>query len=58
MKKFISIIFIILILISLGAGFYLGMKWQRLQYLDKCLDAGGGMNPGGNEICVIKKIRI
>lgn len=55
MKKFISIVFVILILISLGVGFWLGMKWQRFQYLDKCLDMGGGMSPGNSEICVIQK---
>lgn len=55
MKKFIGIIFVILLLISLGGGFWLGMKWQRFQYVDKCLDMGGGMNPGGSEICVVKK---
>ena len=55
MKKFISIIFAISILVSLGSGFWLGMKWQRFQYLDTCLDMGGGMNPGNNEICTVKK---
>ena len=55
MKKFLIISFVLGILIAIGVGFWLGMKWQRFNYLDKCLDMGGGMNPGGQEICVIKK---
>ena len=55
MKKFITGVFIICIIFSSGIGFWLGMKWQRFQYLDACLDMGGGMNPGGSEICVIRK---
>jgi hypothetical protein len=55
MKKFISVIFAILLMVSLGVGFYLGMKWQRFKYLDSCLDMGGGTNSGNHEICVIEK---
>jgi hypothetical protein len=55
MKKFLSISFIVGILIALGIGFWLGIKWQRFSYLDTCLDMGGGMNPGGYEICMIEK---
>ncbi len=55
MKKFISIIFVILLMVSLCVDFYLGMKWQRFRYLDACLDMGGGTNPGNHEICVIEK---
>ena len=55
MKKFLSIAIVVSIIISLGVGFWLGMKWSRIQYLDKCLDMGGGMNPGGYEICVVEK---
>ena len=42
---------IIVCIISGIFGYYL----NGFLYLDRCLDAGGGMNPGGHRICVVEK---
>jgi hypothetical protein len=55
MKKFLRISCLILIFLSFGLGFWLGMKWQRFNYVDKCLDMGGGVNYDAGGICVLKK---
>ena len=34
-------------------GLLLGWYAQQWHYTDTCLDMGGGMNPGGYNICVI-----
>ncbi len=37
-------------------GFFFGYQWSSFNYNDKCLDLGGGKNPGNYPICVIEKI--
>jgi len=44
---------VFLIVIVIAVAFWAGMKWQVLIYEDKCLDMGGGRNPGNYPICVI-----
>lgn len=46
-------ILVCLVLFVIGFGF--GLLWERNSYNDKCLDLGGGKNPGGHSICVIDK---
>ena len=46
---------ILISLIFLIIGFFIGRWWIIFDYNDKCLDMGGGKNPGNNSICVIKK---
>ncbi|MCR8550957.1 hypothetical protein M4578_24310 [Salipiger sp. P9] len=36
-------------------AFWLGMLWQRHLYEDRCLDLGGGREPGGYPVCVVVK---
>ena len=36
-------------------GVVLGYQWSQFEYKDKCLDLGGGFEPGGYPICVIEK---
>ena len=45
----------IIYLLVLSIGFVLGVYWNQFSYKDKCLDMGGGMNPGGYDICVVEK---
>jgi len=45
-----------LVCLALLAGsLSIGMKWQQFLYLDKCLDMGGGMNPGNRAVCIVEK---
>ena len=38
---------------AVGAAFWAGSEIQKAAYLDRCLDLGGGRNPGNHPICVI-----
>ena len=38
-----------------GLGCWVGMGIQRASYADRCLDLGGGQNPGDHPICVVEK---
>ena len=40
-------------LTAVGAAFWAGSEIQKAAYLDRCLDLGGGRNPGNHPICVI-----
>ena len=41
--------------VSLVASFWAGSAFQKSEYADRCLDLGGGRNPGQHPICVIEK---
>ncbi len=45
--------FLCLFLFSLG--FVFGVKFGEFSYLDRCLDAGGGINPEVSFICLVKQ---
>jgi predicted Na+-dependent transporter len=45
----------ILIALSFVLGASVGKVLERTLYEDRCLDLGGGMQPGGHPICVIEK---
>lgn len=38
-----------------GVGMYAGYTLKTFLYNDACLDMGGGMNPGGEKICVVER---
>ncbi len=40
-------------LVTVGAAFWAGSEIQKGVYLDRCLDLGGGRDPGNHPICVI-----
>ena len=50
-----NVILAFAIIVSLIIVFFAGIKWTEFQYLDICLDMGGGINPSDNHICVIEK---
>lgn len=37
-------------------SFWGGTIYQSATYLERCLDAGGGQNPGDHPLCVIEKL--
>ncbi len=37
----------IIAILMLGAGIWLGFKAERFLYMDRCLDAGGQIDPRG-----------
>lgn len=43
------------IVVALIASFQLGRSFERWRYDDRCLDMGGGRNPGNHPICVIDR---
>lgn len=51
MVKFKRILFTFILVVC---AFYAGMKFEQFLYLDKCLDLGGGQNPGNYPICVVE----
>ena len=40
-------------LVAVGAAFWAGSGIQKATYLERCLDLGGGRDPGNHPICVI-----
>lgn len=52
MTKYLKII---LIIVAMLLSFWSGIQWKTFWYNDKCLDLGGGSNPGNYPICVIEK---
>jgi hypothetical protein len=40
--------------IFLVIGFFGGYKYFQFNYKDKCLDLGGGQNPGNYPICIVE----
>ena len=42
-------------LVAVGAAFWAGSEIQEAAYLDRCLDLGGGRNPGDHPICVVER---
>ncbi len=42
-------------IVFLLTGFFGGYKYFQFDYRDKCLDLGGGQNPGNYPICVVEK---
>ncbi len=50
--RYASCIFIVVL------AFWLSAKWYNFKYTDTCLNAGGGVNPGGYPICVIERVVI
>ena len=52
MKKINAILIGLLFLLI---GVFIGYKYFQLNYQDKCLDLGGGQNPGNYPICVVEK---
>ena len=41
--------------VAIGAAFWAGSEIQKAAYRDRCLDLGGGRNPGDHPICVVEK---
>ena len=41
--------------VILFIGLTLGWQLKDWDYTDKCLDIGGGRNPGNYDICVVDK---
>jgi len=52
MKKFLVVVIILALIIFFSLGFWSGLKWQQFQYMDKCLDMGGGIAPNTKGLCV------
>ena len=51
-----KVLFILAVCIAALMGFWAGTVWYQFNYLDRCLDAGGGANPGNYPICIIEKL--
>lgn len=45
----------LLLLTSVAVSFWAGYRVQEARYEDKCLDLGGGRNPGNHPICVVER---
>ena len=45
-------------LVAVGAAFWAGSEIQEAAYLDRCLDLGGGRNPGDHPICVVERATV
>jgi predicted Na+-dependent transporter len=45
----------LLMVLSFVPGVYVGKVLERNLYEERCLDLGGGMQPGDHPICVIEK---
>ena len=52
MKRFLAGLFLAFLLAVFVLGLWLGMRWQRLRYIDACLQAGGQMKD--SSLCLVK----
>lgn len=48
-------VWIAVLITAAGAAFWAGIEFQKAVYLDRCLDLGGGRNPGNHPVCVIER---